>query len=197
MKKHIQVAIGSILGDGCLTYLSKRKNNSQLYVSQHKSKLAYLEWLYQQLETGFVMNPIKPKKGYEQYYLTTKPHKDLGKLMMKFYPDGKKIIPVDIQSLLISPISLAVWYMDDGTLDNRLKNHKNSLLATYCFSFDDCHRLSKAIKINFGVEMIVTKCTMRGKLYPRLYVKSTSQARFLSIVNKFVQPVFRYKMGYI
>lgn len=31
-----------------------------------------------------------------------------------FYPERKKIIPHNIQSFLHDPLSLAVWFMDDG-----------------------------------------------------------------------------------
>lgn len=194
MEKHIQVAIGSILGDGNLKQLSKRAEASQLYVSQHSSKLPYLEWLHERLGGGFAMNPIKPKKGYEQHYFMTKPEKGLGCLMEKFYPKGKKIIPEDISDLLRHPLSLAVWYMDDGTLDKRSKYHYNALIATYGFSFGGCERLSETLHKNFGLEVSVTKCKMRSKIYPRLYVKSRSMDSFISLIKPYTHPIFEYKI---
>ena len=194
MEEHIQVAIGSILGDGNLKQLSKRAKASQLYVSQHSSKLPYLEWLHERLGGGFAMNPIKPKKGYEQHYFMTKPEKGLGYLMEKFYPKGKKIIPDDIGDLLKYSLSLAVWYMDDGTLDRRSKYHYNALIATYGFSFDGCERLSEALHKNFGLEVSVTKCKMRDKVYPRMYVKSNSMVSFISLIKPHIHPIFEYKV---
>ncbi len=194
MQRATQVAIGSILGDGCLKQLSKRQEASQLYVSQHSSKLAYLDWLHKELGKEFVMNSIRPKKGYEQHYFMTKPQVKLGVLMKKFYPNGTKIVPEDINSLLKNPISLAVWYMDDGTLDVRQGYHRNAMIATYNFSFEDCQRLAMTVRDNFSVEMSVTKCTMRGKCYPRLYVRSSSMSRFISLIKPFIQPVFHYKV---
>lgn len=195
MDRAIQVAVGLILGDGCLKQLSKRAEASQLYVSQHLSKITYLEWLHRELEKRFVMNPIKPKKGYNQHYFMTKPHTDLGELMKKFYPSGTKIVPNDIKTLLNDPVSLAVWYMDDGTLDRRSSYHFNSMFSTYGFSFECCQRLSDCIRDNFKVESSVTKCTMRGKIYPRLYVKSVSMPRFVSLIKPFIVPVFHYKVN--
>ena len=40
-----------------------------------------------------------------------------------------KIIPHDIQKILNNPISLAVWYMDDGSLDYRPKYHHNASIS--------------------------------------------------------------------
>lgn len=195
MEEYIQVAIGSILGDGNLKQLSKRAGASQLYVSQHSDKLSYLEWLHFKLSKGFAMNPIRPKKGYKQYYFMTKPNKTLGLFKRKFYPNGKKIIPADIDRLLKDSMSLAVWYMDDGTLDKRPKYHYNAWFATHGFSFDGCEILSKTLKKNFGLEISVIKGKMRDKVYPRLYVKSQSMDKFISLVKPFILPVFRYKIG--
>jgi len=194
MEEHIQVAIGSILGDGNLKQIAKKTRASQLYVSQHSSRLPYLEWLHGKLGQRFAMNPIKPKKGYEQYYFMTKPEKELGYLMEKFYPQGKKIIPDDIGNLLKHPLSLAVWFMDDGTLDRRSKYHYNVLIATYGFSFNGCQRLAEVLCQNFGLEVSVTKCKMRDRIYPRLYVKSRSMENFVSLVKPFVHPIFQYKL---
>lgn len=194
MEEHIQVAIGSILGDGCLRRLSKRKMSSQLYVSQHSSKLPYLEWLHSILGKGFAMNPIKPKKGYEQHYFDTRPEMVLGYLRENFYPEGKKIIPGDIKNLLKYPLSLAVWFMDDGTLDRRSKYHYNAMIATYSFSFDGCENLSEALRKNFGLEVSVTRCKMRDKIYPRIYVKSKSMDRFTSLIRPYIHSIFHYKV---
>ena len=195
MEEYVQVVIGSILGDGNLKYYSRTKQFSQLYVSQHSSKLPYLEWLHSKLSSGFEVYPIKPKKGYEQHYFITKPNKIFGLLRLKFYPKGKKQIPSDIESLLKYPISLAVWYMDDGNLDKRYKYHCNATLATYGFSFGECRRLTKVLKKNFGISSSVNRNTMRGKVYPRLYIKSESMNRFVSIIKPYIQPVFNYKIG--
>ncbi|KKP33706.1 MAG: hypothetical protein UR24_C0002G0001, partial [Candidatus Woesebacteria bacterium GW2011_GWF2_32_16] len=132
-----QIIVGSILGDGSLSPLTKRNKYSTLDISQHESKLPYLRWLYDQLTKKFELNPIYQKKGFEnQYRFRSKPNKTLGIFRSKFYDNltGCKIIPKDIGDLLKNPISLAVWYMDDGTLDKRYKYHLNSSIAT-CVTF--------------------------------------------------------------
>src|SRR3990167_3658932 len=191
----LQVAIGSLLGDGHLKGLSKRKCESQLYVSQHQSKLSYLQWLHDKMADKFAMNNILPKKGYEQSYFMTKPNQTLGWLTRQFYVGRRKIVPLAIDELLVSPLSLAVWFMNDGTLDNRAKEHFNPMIATYNFSFDECEKLKKTMSDNFGIDCSVTRCQMRGKVYPRLYIRSKSARKFLEIVKLFIQPVFMYKVG--
>ena len=194
MEEHIQVAIGSILGDGSLKDPAKRTGFAQLYVSQRCDRLPYLVWLHAKLSKGFRVNPIKVKKGYNQFYFMTKPDGYLGYLRRKFYPEGKKIIPEDICNFLKHPLSLAVWYMDDGTLDKRDKYHQNALIATYGFSFTDCERLTIALEDNFGILSSVTKCRMRGKVYPRTYIKSGSMRRFTAIIKPFIHPALSYRL---
>jgi hypothetical protein len=111
-----------------------------------------------------------------------------------FYPEGKKIVPKQIGSLLTDPLSLAVWYMDDGSLDKRDKYHLNSTIATFCFSYKDCVLLTKTLKVNFGVEARVHKSTMRGKIGYRLYIVSGSMAGFMKIIQPYIQPCFMYKL---
>jgi hypothetical protein len=195
MEKGIQIAIGSVLGDGFLHRLSKRKSTSQLYVSQHDSKLPYLKWLHSELGKNIKMNPIKPKTGYQQHWFMSEPDQRLGYLKRSFYFERRKIIPFNIKELLNNDRSLAVWYMDDGNLDKRSKYHCNSAIATYCFSFRECETLSEVFKENFGIKVSVNKTKMRGKIYPRLYIWSESMDRFVSLVKPFIHPVFNYKVG--
>lgn len=198
MTSHVQIAIGSILGDGSLTPLTKRRQFSSIDISQHIDKLPYLEWLHKTLGKKFIVNPIRRKKGFEQIYrFRSKPNKTLGILRNKFYShhSGKKLIPSDIQELLKDPISLAVWYMDDGTLDKRHKYHFNSSIATYCFTFKECNVLKEILKDNFGLNVSVNQSTMRGKIYPRIYIKSESMKDFIDMIKPHIHPVFNYKIG--
>jgi hypothetical protein len=192
-----QVLIGSILGDGSLSPLSKKLGESTIDISQNVSKISYLRWLHRTIERILVLNPIIQKKGFKQMYrFRSKPNKMLGILRKKFYSQsGKKLIPSDIQNLLTDPIALAVWYMDDGNLDRRRKYHFNSSFASYCFTFRQCFLLKSVLKNNFDLSVSVNRTTMRGKVYPRIYVKSESMERFIKIIEPHILPVFEYKIG--
>lgn len=196
MDEHIKVAIGSILGDGSLSPVSKRGKSSRIEISQHNNKLPYLTWLHQKLMSGFDLNPIYPKKGFNLHRFSSKSSKELGLLRELFYSrEGRKIIPLNIGELLKDPVTLAVWYMDDGTLDKRKNYHFNSMIASYCFTFEECETLKDVLFDNFSIKTSVTKCNMRGKIYPRIYVKSESMDSFISVISPFIHPVFKYKIG--
>jgi len=104
-------------------------------------------------------------------------------------------VPDNIQEVLKNPLSLAIWYMDDGNLDNRYKYHLNSSFATFCFSYKECNLLAEALKSNFGVEARVHKSTMRGKEYYRLYIVASSMKRFVKTIKNFIVPCMQYKVS--
>src|SRR3990167_1224606 len=104
------ILIGSVLGDGSLTQLSVRKQQSKLHLGYREQSLPYLEWLRTKLRRLGV-NPIRRKRGYRQHYCYTKPSTLIGQLRHIFYDDaGRKVVPPTIAQLLTHPLSLAVWY---------------------------------------------------------------------------------------
>lgn len=187
------ILIGSILGDGWIDAPSK--GGSRWIIKYDDKYLPYLNWLYLKLRP-LGLCEMKTKRGnYHQHYFSTKTSLEIAVWRKLFYPKGKKIIPNSIKKLLIDPISLAVWYMDDETLDNRSKNHFNASIATYCFSYVECLLLASTLMKNFKVEAKVHKCTMRGKTYYRLYIKSKSMSKFINLISKYIQPCMAYKIN--
>ncbi len=185
--------VGLILGDGYLTKPSGKSNRSMLDIKYHEKSLEYLQWIHGELQE---LHPseIKRKKGYNQYRFYTKTRDDIGDLHKIFYPGGVKHIPKDIVKYLKNPLTLAVWYQDDGKLDFRSKYHSNSLFATYCFPYNECELLANALRINFDLDVRVCKCQMRGKMYYTLYVTSKSMDTFMQIIEPYIQRCFHYKL---
>lgn len=186
------ILLGSILGDG---HVDKPTRNGSRWIVKYDDKaLDYLEWLHTHVAYLFP-SEIKAKKNYHQHYFSTRPSKEMAKFRKIFYPYGKKIIPKLIKTLLTNPLSLAVWYMDDGTLDNRNRYHFNASFATYCFSYKECGLLANVLKGNFGIEARVHRSTMRGKRRYKLYIVSQSMAKFIDTVRPYIQPCFAYKIA--
>lgn len=183
---------GLILGDGHLARSHGNAGTSVLDLKYDEKYLGYLEWIHKELQE-LKPSPIRRKKGYHQYRFYTKAREDIGELRRMFYPDGVKIIPKDIKKYLADPLTLAIWYQDDGTLDFRKGYHANALFATHCFKFKECKLLASALRANFNLDVRVCKCTMRGKLYFRLYVTSKSMDLFMNLVEPYMQECFSYK----
>lgn len=187
------IIIGSILGDGSLRPLSKR-GKSQLIVGYSDKVFPYLEWLHEKL-LPMGLYSIRTKTGYLQHFFYSVYSRDCGIMRELFYPLGKKVIPKNISELLVNPISLAIWYMDDGNLDYRRKYHFSPTIATYCFSRNDCVLLQEVILKNFGINARVHKSTMRNKEYFRLYIESDSVSKFFNLISPYIHKCFLYKLG--
>jgi len=187
------ILIGLILGDGHLTSFVGKSRRSKLDMKSDDKGLVYLKWLHKELNPLGV-SELKPKKNYHQHRFYTKASEEFGVLRKLFYPKGIKIIPKKIKKFLNNPLTLAVWYQDDGTLDCRHKNHYNALLATHAFLFDDCCLLAKTLRENFNLDVRVCKCRMRGKLRFRLYITSQSMENFIGLVKPYIQKCFEYKI---
>lgn len=185
--------IGSILGDGHLTPFSGRSRCSKLDLKYDERSLPYLRWIHLMLQE-LHPSPIKRKKGFHQYRFYTSTREDLGELRRIFYPNGVKRIPENISAYLTDPLTIAIWYQDDGTLDFRRGYHANALIATHCFTKYECELLAKAFRRNFDLDVRVCRCLMREKLYHRLYVTSKSMDGFMQLIEPHIHECFHYKL---
>lgn len=193
-QKQQEIIVGNLLGDGGI-YLSpnlKRKTSTYCF-KQSKEHKEYVLWIYNELINICPSFP-KQRKDTKQWQFISRRLENLNSLQNMFYKDKKKIIPKNIEELLISPLSLAIWYMDDGTLDYRPKNHYAYRLATNCFSVPECFLLIKALKNNFDIDASVQTTLIRGKRYPRIYIGEKGRDRFYSLIKPYILKCFSSKL---
>ena len=192
-KKQKEVLIGSVLGDGFLQVTGK--HNARLRLEHSAKQKIYLEWKYEVLK-NFMQAPPKYlerfnpvwKRTYFYYRCQTHSTPYLGKLRKLFYDGNHKIIPVNIQSLLKSPQSLAVWYMDDGNL-----YHRDKVVEIYLPTYqdEDVQRLAKALEVNFSLK---PKIKIKKKKYPIFSFDVLQTKRLVEIVKPHIIPSMEYKI---
>ena len=190
-KRQQYILVGSILGDGCV-YTGKAKNPCY-YIKQCKKNKSYLFWLYEELRNLCPSSP-KQRRDNEQWYFYSSRLEILKPLRKVFYGDGRKRIPEEINNLLVSPLSLAIWYMEDGTLDYREKDHCAFSLTVNCFTVKEVKLLSLVLENNFGIVSTVQNPLCRGKRYPKLYIGARGRERFLNLIEPYVHKCFVYKL---
>ncbi|MEO0248112.1 MAG: hypothetical protein ABIN58_00955 [candidate division WOR-3 bacterium] len=111
-------------------------------------------------------------------------HSEIQAYRRTFYLEDRKIIPENIRALLHSPLSLAVWVMDDGSRD------KNALLInTQAFSSEEHILLMECLWANFGIEAKLH--TDKGK--PRIYIPKKSNAKLFELIRSWLIPSVQYK----
>lgn len=185
------IIIGSLLGDG---YLDRNRYGSIcLEIKQKSEHKDYIFWLWKELKNLCNRKPSQRTDNY-QWRLITKYGKELNFYYNFFYKNKKKIIRKDIAKILNSPLSLAVWYMDDGTIDFRPHSHYAYLLATYCFSKREQKILVEALKKNFGLKATVQKTKIKGKKYYRLYIGKKDRKIFETLIRPYIVKSFYYKL---
>ncbi len=184
------IIVGLTLGDGHL----ETQNNGKSYrlkIEHSVFQKDYLDWLHGKFQEWVRMPPklkFKNKKPFS-YHFSTYSHESLGFYGKQFYDNKKKIIP-DIIEELLTPLSLAIWFMDDGSLKS--KKHTTYVIHTLGFQRDELERIQKVLSKKFGIETTLHK---QKEKYLRLYIPSGSAEKFKKIVSPYIIPSLRYKLG--
>lgn len=186
-----EIIIGNILGDGHLEF--DGFHGTRLQIKQKEKHKDYVFWLYEELKNLCLSSPKQRKDNY-QWYFSTRFLVELTLLHQIFYFGKKKVIPKNISELVISPLTLAIWYMDDGRLDWRPKDHYAFIINTDSFQLKEVQLLKKALKKNFGIETNVYNSLCRGKRYPKIYIGKKGRDKFLSSIRPYILKCVSYKL---
>jgi hypothetical protein len=176
--------IGCILGDGYVRVISGRKN-AFLEVNHSVKGRAYVDYKYAVLKRICASPPKERSSGLNgrrAYRFYTKQHHALTELYELFYRDGRKMIP---QDLTLDPVSLAVWYMDDGSRSRA----SDVYLNTQQFSMKDQRRLINAMR-KMGIKARLNK----DKKYYRIRILKEFIPTFMKIIQPHVIPSMLYKL---
>lgn len=188
------IIIGTILGDA---HLGRTKTSVRLEIGHSEAQKDYVLWKYKELPRLISAEPHCIKisdqrynKTHTQWRFKTKISDFLEDLYSLFYSDkGKKIVPKDICSLLVSPLSLAVWFMDDG---GRRNDCHGLFLNTLSFTKAENELLRKCLKQNFSLD---SRMHWIQDGY-RLYIPSKDAKSFCEIIHPHILPSMHYKLSY-
>jgi len=186
-----QIVTGLLLGDGYLEF--DKFKASRLQIKQAECKKEYVFWLYTHFADK-VRTPPKQRGDTMQWYFSTRSLRELEEWRSNFYPNGKKIVPRNITELLVDPITLAVWFMDDGVLDYRIRSHYSFTLSTDAFSIAEVQLLQHTLLKNFGIESSIQTPSSRGTKYTKLYIGKNGREKFLEAVKPYMLKCFAYKI---
>ena len=228
--KQTQFIYGTMMGDGC-AFLSNSSNDKYRDSGNNNARLKLKhsndqkEWLFEKFN---VLNPPGEKgwtnytspKYYSEYdarykhynsgwIFETCAHQVFTPVYYLFYQNGsiegdKKVITMQILSHLENPYSLAVWFMDDGSISYQgfiKKDGSQSCsgihIATMCFSHEE-HLLMQTWFKDFWD----LKCTIqnRGKnkkgieKFALVFHGRENMQKFANIVRPYIIPSMEYKL---
>src|SRR3989338_6404618 len=178
-----QIIVGSLLWDGYMRIIPGR-SNAFLEVNHSIRAKVYVDYKFKSLKR-LCESSQKERSTNENriaYRFFTKQHKVLTDLYHQFYQHGRKIIPA---GLIIDPVILAVWYMDDGSKSR----DRDVYLNTQQFSVNDQKRLLHCLR-SLGIQARLN----RDKHYFRIRIMKTSINLFMKIIAPHVIDSMKYKI---
>ena len=114
-----QLILGAVIGDGNLSPAAHRDDESARFRMGHgKRQVDYLDWKASLLANVPQSRTINAKGAA---FVDFTPLPELSELReVVYFGDGKKHITEEYLKAL-TPLALAIWYMDDGGLHNPIQ----------------------------------------------------------------------------
>jgi hypothetical protein len=188
----IQVLIGSLLGD---RHLEKRGEGIRVKFEQTNRNVEYLIWFhtffakqgYCSSKSPKLFKQIKKNNFvYHGYKFSSYSFSSFSWLYDAFYTNKVKHLPIRLLSEWLTPIALAIWFIDDGSVLG--KGYK---IATNCFLKHELEKLCLLLFSKYNLNCSIHK---DGNSHT-IYVKSTSAKTFALIVKPYMINSMKYKLG--
>lgn len=173
------VIIGSLLGDGAM----RCKRNALIEFNHSIAQKDYVDWKFQHL-SDLVATPPRQRQGNGgriAYRFVSLSLPELTPFYRAFYPDGRKSVP----ELTLSPLALAVWFMDDGC-----KSRRSVYLNTQQFDVVSQQRLTAMLKEQWDLDSTLN----RDKSYYRIRIAVGSVPRLRAIIGAHLLEQMAYKL---
>ena len=195
----ISMIIGSTLGD---THLEKIKNGigTRIIFEKSSDNVEYLMWFHNYLASRNYNSNIKPKfkiiirkkgKVYHKFRINSYTFSNFNWIHEMFYKliENKyiKIVPLNIEEYL-TPLALAIWFMDDGSSINR-----GAKITINCFTLEEVNFLCKVLENKYNIIATPNKCN-KDKSYI-IYIHVNSMKLFTNIIKPYLLPSLYYKLG--
>lgn len=190
LNKHQKsIIVGTLLGDGCL-YSDNKKPPYKLSFGHTIKQEEYFMMKYNALKpfTTTITKSLDKRGNSTLLQTRTMCHPDLNRYYDLFYSNKKKINGSIGNHM--TPLSLAIWIMDDGSLNAGV----NLRIATMSFDYDDHIILQGMLKGVFGIRSKIMPFRYRGKTYNQLTLNKRNTVILSDTIRDHVVPSMRYKI---
>ena len=188
-----EVLLGGLMGDGALSP-SRSGHGARFRFGHGAKQAAYADWKAS-LFSNVSLSRSTNAKGAVFYDM--KPLPELAELREAVYIAGNKVLSDDYLKRL-TPLSLAIWYMDDGGFVLRSKGVQErtaggsgrSEICVTAMEAGSRVRLAEHIRDTWGVEGKLL--TRRGQAI--LQFPTAETAKLHALIAPFVHPSMAYKL---
>ncbi len=192
-----QVVLGGLMGDGHLAPNARGRAGVRFRMGHGAKQVGYLDWKCSLLGNIGQSRTVRPNGAV---HVDLSPLPELGELReVVYWGDGKKHLTEDYLKAL-TPLALAVWFMDDGSFAVRSKGVQERTaggsgrveIGVEAMSVATRQRLVEYLRDVHGVDCRVR---LSGAAQQAVLVMSRAGTdRFLEIVAPFVHPSMDYKL---
>lgn len=190
-KEQREVLVGLLLGDGHL----ETQDNGRTYrlkVEHSISQKEYVDSLYELFQEWCPHGPTRRKRHIQFGTITSYGFYSYSSgsfrfYAQQFYQDRRRVIPSIIRKLL-TPRSIAVWFMDDGS--KKSKVHNTYIIHTHAFTKRELKIMCETLKKKFGIDAHIHR---QYSVY-RLYIMAQSARKFRGLVEPYIIPSMQYKL---
>jgi recombination protein RecA len=193
-----QVILGALMGDGALSPSRIQGSLGTRFRMGHGTKqIAYLDWKAS-LFANIGQSRTTNSRGAAFVDLTPLP--ELAELrQVVYFGDGKKHLTWDYLKAL-TPLALAIWYMDDASFTIRSKGRQTKSggvtgraeICVEAMSPGSRERLVSHLRDHFGLEC---KVTIRGSVRKAvLQFTTAATSKFHELIAPYVHPSMAYKL---
>src|SRR5215813_10635926 len=195
--QQVQVILGSLMGDGALSPNLRGRSGTRFRMGHGAKQAAYLDWKVSLLGNIECCRTTNAKGAV---FADFTPLPELAELHdAVYFGDGKKHLSWEYLKVL-TPLALAIWYMDDGCFTVRSKGVQErtqggSGRITICveaMSPGTRDRLIQYLRDTHGLDV---KLIQSGALRKAILVFTTAAtAKFQKLVAPYVHPSMDYKL---
>ncbi len=190
-----QVVLGGLMGDGALS--PSRSGNGARFRWGHGAKQAeYSDWKASLFDNVSVSRSTNAKGAV---FHDMQPMPELAELREAVYLDGKKMLSHDYLKQL-TPLSLAVWYMDDGGFTLRTEGKQERTaggsgrieICVEAMTPDSRLRLQQYLADEWSLRATLVASGARATAILRFDEHET--AKFHALVAPFIHPSMQNKL---
>jgi recombination protein RecA len=195
--QQVQVVLGSLMGDGALSPNPRGRSGTRFRMGHGAKQAAYLDWKMSLLE-NIPHSRTSNAKG--AVFADFTPLPELAELReIVYFGDGKKHLTWDYLKGL-TPLALAVWYMDDGCFTVRSKGAQERTrggsgridICVEAMSVGSRDRLVSYLRDAYGLDV---KLTSRGaRKMSVLQFTTAASEEFQRLIAPYVHPSMDYKL---
>jgi 16S rRNA G966 N2-methylase RsmD len=210
-QRQIEILYGSMLGD------AQRLGGAGVLFRQGGEQKDYLLWKYKEFESVASPDSLKSTHSIDfrseteitSWSFYTFANTDIEKCISSFYQvdpnDSSKKVKEVSRDILnqLTPLSLSVWFMDDGQTDFQhrsiVKGNNSNPTCNICtdsFSKKSCENIKEWFKEKFDIDVNIKDHPLKYRMGYRIRMNAKNTKQFIDLISPHILPMFQYKTDY-